>query len=164
MKKTKNLSAHWRGFTLTELLLYMGLTVIFLGVLTDIFVTTLDVKKESEATSAVEIDGRFIFLRLMYDVNHADGVTAPAALGESSTILTLDLDGVSDTFSFTNDNLTLNGAKLNSSESKISAGSFQKLGNVDGKASVQIKFTVTSVTQRPKGPELRDYQITLSTR
>ena len=115
------------GFTLTELLLYMGLTVIFLGVLTDIFVTTLDVKKESEATSAVEIDGRFILSRLMYDVNNADAITVPASLGESSTTLTLELDGVIDTFTFAGDNLTLNGDKLNSSESKISAGTFQKL-------------------------------------
>ena len=135
-----------KGFTLVELLIYMALAVIFLGVLTDLFVGTMDSKKESEAVSAVEEDGRFILSRLMYDANQ---------YGAESIIANYSLVG---------NNLILNGERLNSSETEVTSLVFQQLGNIGGKQSVQVKFKLESQTERPNGPEIRDYQITLGSR
>lgn len=135
-----------KGFTLIELLLYMALMIIFLGVLTDLFVSTLDLKKESEAVSAVEEDGRFILSRLTYDANQ----------NGAESIIT--------NYSLINNNLILNGEKLNSSESKVTEATFLKLGNLGGRQSVQAKFKLESLVERQNGSEIREYQITLGSR
>lgn len=134
------------GFTLIELLLYMGLAVILLGILTNLFVSTMDIKKESEATSFVEQDGRFILSRLIYDANQNGALS------------------IISNYSVIDNNLILNGESLNSSETKISEFSTTELGNTSGKKTVQVKFKLESVTQNPNGPKLRDYQITLGSR
>lgn len=145
------------GFTIVELLVYMGLSTIFLGVLTDIFIAILDSKIESEATSAVEQDSRFILTRLSYDAERASTMSA-------SSNLIMTIGGSTYTYSISGNNLTLNGDNLNSSETKISNLTFQQLGNPGGKPSVQVKFTATSVSQRSKGPEVRNYQTTIAAR
>ena len=152
------------GFTFIEVLLYMVLMTIFLGVLTNIFVSTLDQKKETEATSAVEQDGRFILSRFIYDFNRADAVITPLTLGEITNNLVLTSTGITLQYLLNVDNLTLGSDNLNSSESKISGLTFKKLGNIGGKPTVQITFTVTSQTDRSKGPEIRNYQTTLGIR
>ncbi len=134
------------GFTLIELLLYMGLMIIFLGILTDLFISTLDLKKESIAVSSVEQDGRFILNRFMYDANQN---------GAGSII---------SNYSLIDNNLILNGEKLNSSETEVTSLIFQQLGNVGGKQSVQVKLNLKSLTERENGPEEREYQITLGSR
>src|SRR3989344_9090196 len=78
-----NNSGLLRGVTLIELLLYMGLLALFLLVLTDIFVAITSVRTETETTSAVEQDGRFIISRLAYDVSRADSISIPPQLGQT---------------------------------------------------------------------------------
>ncbi|MBI3397592.1 prepilin-type N-terminal cleavage/methylation domain-containing protein [Candidatus Woesebacteria bacterium] len=158
MKKIKKLSS---GFTLVELLLYMAIMVVFLGVLTNIFVSILDSKAESEATSYVEQDGRFILSRLTYDIGRASLVSV-----SSPTNLSLTISGPADIYTLSGNDLTLDGIKLNGSETKISNLTFQKLGNAaaGSKQTVQIKFMLTSVTQRNSGQEVRNYQTTVGTR
>lgn len=129
-----------KGFTLVELLLYMGLVVIFLGVLTNLFVSVLDVKDESSGVSFVEQDGRFILSRLLYDANQSGA------------------DYISSNYSLVNNNLILNNEKLNNSETRVLEFTTLQLGNVGGKKSLQVKFKLES------GSETRDYQITLGSR
>jgi type II secretory pathway pseudopilin PulG len=157
-----------KGFTLVELLLYMALMTIFFGVLTNLFVATLDVKKESEATSAVEMDGKYILTRFGYDINRASAIGTPGTLGQTTSNMVLTIGGVTQTYALSSGNLTLtvNGqtANLNGSETTISGLSFQRLGNSGGEPDIQIKFTATSTTKRPKGPEVRNYQTTVGLR
>lgn len=153
-----------RGFTLVELIIYMGLLVIFLLVLSNIFASILDVRTESESISAVEQDGRFIMARLSYDINRATSVSTPASLGGSGSSLTLVIGAVNYTYALSGGNLVLTNDlgtnNLNSSESTISSLSFQKLGNSGGKETVKIQFTVNSVAQRDKGAETQTFYIT----
>src|SRR4030042_5852170 len=72
-----------KGFTLVEILLYMGLLAILLVVLTEILVSILAVKIEFEATSSVEQDSRFLLSRLFYDINRASAITTPGSIGSS---------------------------------------------------------------------------------
>ncbi len=153
-----------RGFTLVELIIYMGLLVIFLLVLSNIFASILDVRTESESISAVEQDGRFIMARLSYDINRASAVSTPASLGGSGNSLTMVIGSVNYTYALSGSNLVLTNDlgtnNLNSSESTISSLSFQRLGNSGGKDTVKIQFTVNSVAQRDKGVETKTFYIT----
>src|SRR3990167_8822134 len=88
-----------RGFTLIEIIIYMALLSIFLLTLTDIFVSILDVQLESDATSAVEQDGRFLLSRLAYDINRANAITIPGAIGSSSNSLEMTI--AADTYTYT---------------------------------------------------------------
>ena len=47
---------HKKGFTLVELLIYMALVVIFLGILTNLFISVIDVKNESISVGSIEQD------------------------------------------------------------------------------------------------------------
>lgn len=129
-----------KGFTLIELLLYMALVIIFLGILTNLFVSVLDIKNESTAQSSIEQDGRFILSRLLYDANVAGS------------------DAIALNYSLVGEDLILNNEKLNSSEIKVLEFTTLSLGNISGKKSLQVKFKLEA------GSETRDYQITLGSR
>ncbi len=79
------------GFTLVELLIYMGLLTIMVLIFTDIFTSIIDNQLGSENTSNVADDGRYIYSRFIYDVNRADSIVSPGvqqlrALTKSETV------------------------------------------------------------------------------
>jgi hypothetical protein len=154
-----------QGFTIVELLIYCGILTVFLYVMTNIFTSVLSMQLESETASAVVTDGRFILSRLTYDVGRASSIVTPVALGDQTSNLVLHI-GVSDyTYAVTNGNLILASAAgsgaLNGYGTSISNVSFRRYGNVNGKNSIRVMFTLTSVTQRSNGPETRDYETTI---
>lgn len=156
------------GFTIVEILIFFGLTSIFLTVITDLFVAIFDVKRESEATSAVEQDGRFILSRLIYDISRASAITNPSSMGATSNSLVLTIGGSANTYALSGGNLNLaNGAgvnSLNSSETSVSAITFQRIGNEVTNETVRVNFTVESTTARNSGSEVRSYQTTVGRR
>lgn len=129
-----------KGFTLIELLIYMALVVIFLGILTNLFISVIDVKNESTAVSDIEQDGRFILTRLLYDSNQNGALS------------------IATNYSLVENKLTLNGENLNSLDTKVLEFITVPLGNIGGKQSLQVKFKLEN------GMEVRDYQITLGSR
>lgn len=157
-----------RGFTLVEFLLYMALLSIFLLTLTDLFTAILNVRLESEATSTVEQDGRFILARLAYDIPQASSITTPLSLGSTASTLQMTISATTYTYALSGSDLNLTiGAstnKLNGSETSISGLSFKKLGNAGGKETISIQFTLSSKTQRPSGPEIRTFTTTIGRR
>ena len=156
------------GFTIVEILIFFGLTSIFLTVITDLFVSIFDVKRESEATSAVEQDGRFILARLIRDVSRATAVTTPASLGASGSSLVLTIGGAANTYAVSGGNLNLSNSagvsRVNSSETAISAITFQRVGNALTNETVRVNFTIESVTKRNSGSEIRTFQTTVGRR
>lgn len=156
------------GFTLVELLIYMGLISILMVFMSQLFGAIFDVKIESEANSAVDQDGRFILSRLIYDIERSAAITTPLNYGSSSTSLVLTIDGVSNSYSVTGGNLQLaNGsgtANINSSQTAVSNMSFLKIGNETANETVQISFTLSSIAQRTAGSEVRTYQTTVGRR
>jgi type II secretory pathway pseudopilin PulG len=163
------INKHSRGFTITELLIYMGIFTILLVVLTEIFVTTLNVQLESEATSSVDQDSRFILSRLMYDIQRASRIDVPASLGSlPGDTLSLIIGGDTYTYALNNTDLELdrNGTanKLNSFDTTISNVVFQRLGNPGGVNSIKVGFTVSSKVQRASGPEIKNVQTMIGLR
>ena len=157
-----------QGFSFIELLLYMGLLVGFLVVLTDLFVTSLDVQIESEATSVLQEDGRYLLARLSYDLGRSSVIVQPAVLGQITPVLQLTIDGTSYTYGSSGTNLILIGPlgtqQLNSYGSTVSGFSAQRIGDSEGKPTVRILLTVTSVARRTRGPETKTFQTTLGIR
>ncbi|MFA5933460.1 MAG: prepilin-type N-terminal cleavage/methylation domain-containing protein [Microgenomates group bacterium] len=157
-----------KGFTLVEMLIYMGLMAGFLLVLTDVLVAILDVKAESAATSSVQTDGRFITARLAYDVALATSISQPATLGASGGTLTMVVGGNTYTYSLNGTNLqlvnNLGTNNLNSSESQVSGLTFQRLGNTGGKDTIKVTYTLTSATTRVAGSEVRTFTTTVGRR
>src|SRR6266568_6925831 len=76
-----------RGSTLIEMLLYMGIFAILLVVLTQIFSAIIDVQLESESTSVVSQDAKFLLARLNYDIQQSQNVLIPSSLGSQASTL-----------------------------------------------------------------------------
>ena len=157
-----------KGFTFVELLLYMGLLSFLLLVQTQILTSVLSVELESEATSSIQQDARFILARIVYDINRAENIVSPATPSAVTDSLELIINGTSNTYSLSGENLmianSLGSDNLNSFGTRISGLSFKRLGNVDGKNTITFSFTVTSITQREQGPESRTIKTTAGLR
>lgn len=167
-------SLHERGFTLVELLLYMGIFSILLVILLQLFSTILSTHAESRATSSVNQDGNFILNRLTYDIHNASGIISPS-LGNSCnwpSIPSCQLmfsSGVYQVASEGNLTLTAGGKtdSLNSLNTKITNMTFITLGNAapGSKPSVQIQFTLQSKIKRDAGVwQTQTFQTTVATR
>lgn len=157
-----------KGFTLVELLLYMGILALLLLVQTQILTSVLSVQLESEANTSVSWDARFIMARLIYDINRAENIVTPATPSAQTNSLTLTINGISNTYSLSGGNLLISNNlgpdNLNSDATSISNLSFKRLGNTGGKNTVTFSLTITSITQREHGPESRTIQATAGLR
>lgn len=157
-----------KGYSLIEILIYMALLGIFLFGLTQLFVSSLDLNIESEANSSVEQDGRFILSRFRYDFLQASSINSPGSHGASGILLQLTASGVNYTYAVADGNLTVsdgvNSYQLNSSRSLVSDINFLRLGNIGGKNTITVSFTLTSIAAQVKGPETRTYNLTFGIR
>lgn len=155
------------GFTLVEFLIYFGLMAVVMVVITDLFLSLLELKSESHSASIVAIDGQFLPTRLQYDVSHADAILQPAALGEASTQLKVMIDGAVITYSLQGTELlrTANSVTLPLlSGTDISELQFKRLGNVGGKHTIAVQYRLTSPIELPSGKHSLFYQTTLGVR
>lgn len=161
-----------KGFTLVELLLYMGILSVMLSILVTVFVTAVDVQLESEASSSVQRDGTYILAKLAYDVHRGSAITIPPSLGAETNSLKIVIGGVDYTYSLDgNENLTLlnnlGTDNLNSYDSKVSALTVKRLGNPGGvEDTLKINFILTSRTKRTgtAGYETKNFETNLSLR
>ena len=165
MKNSKRSLTSRQGFTIVELLVYVGILVVFIYMLTNMFTAVIDMQLESESTSAVVQDSRYILSRFNYDIKRASSITTPSTLGSQSSTLVLRIGSSDYTYDLVNGNLVLTGASgtgvLNSTGTHVSGVSFRRYGNVNGKHSVRIAFTLTSTTDRISGPEVQNFQTTV---
>lgn len=157
-----------RGFTLIELLIYFGLYSILIVVLTQLMVTILDAKLESENRTALQSESRYLQNRLLYDIRRADSVDLPAAAGESSPSLELTIDGQSVTYSIASDaSLTLTTAGETASLSSrlhVTAFSAQKVTSPSSHDSVVILLGLEAQNQTHQGVDTETIEFTGSTR
>ncbi len=157
-----------KGFTIVELLIYMGLLSILIAVVTEIFLSILDLQSQSTAVSSVAQDGKYVLSKLSYDIRNATTISTPSTLGQSSPTLQLTIDGDSNSYSGTSGDLVVTNASgsdnLTSYGSQISNLSFRRLGTSGGKNSLAISFTLTSRQALKSGYEVRDYQTTIGLR
>jgi Tfp pilus assembly protein PilE len=158
-----------KGITIVELIVYIGLLSIFMLVLLDVFVTILNSKLESESTSALNQDARYIYSKLSYDVANADSMTLPSTVSPTGSTLTITTSGVTHTYSLDgsgNINLTTGGTtmKLNSIDTNLSNLTFTRLEAPNAKPMVKISYTVNSLIELKSGEATRTIDTTFGLR
>jgi type II secretory pathway pseudopilin PulG len=138
-----------KGFTIIELLVYSVLLVMFLAILSNLFLSSIDIKIASEGASYQGQDARAIIERFNYDFLRASAVTSPT-LGASSGTLSLTISGSATSYALSNGKLAVTDNSgtynLNGSETTVSALNFETLGNTNGKRSVKMTFTINDQT------------------
>lgn len=156
------------GFTLIELILFMGILSGLLFMITTIFAQTLDSQRESITTTKVAQDGNYILNRLSYDFLQASTIVTPSTLGQPATTLTITVNGQNHTYAISGSNLTLTdqtgSVQLNGYETTASNFTVSRYGNTDGKHTVSVSFTLTSKTRKNTGFEVENFQSTFGLR
>lgn len=156
------------GFTLIELIIYMGILSVLLLVFSNFFATIIDTRLSSQKVTSVDQDREYLFNRLLYDVHRATAITAPAAIGQSGNTLTLIIDGTAHTYQITGTTLTLTNPsdtyQLNSHDTRITSFTVTRVGVNSFTETVRISLTLESQAVTNTGPETRTIQTTIGLR
>src|SRR5438105_2943179 len=122
-----------QGFTIVEMLLYMGILSVLVTVLSMVLVTLLDAQLESKSVSDVDQDGRYLMAKFAYDLHMAQSINTPATAGAQLSTMQTTMNSLNYTYSLNNGNLQIaqggNTDILNSSENNISGLTFKRVGN-----------------------------------
>ena len=152
------------GFTLVELLIYMGLLTILIVIFTQIFISIIENQLSSTNTSNVADDGRYIYSRFIYDVGRADSIIEPELFGSSSANLILVINGENHTYSTSSGNLVISNPSgtynLNGYGSSISNLLFTKVGTDSAKDTVRINFTISGNITKEGIADEQNFQTT----
>ncbi len=155
------------GFTLVELLLYMGLLTVFMTGLTTLFLTSLETQMEGQAVSIVSQEGQYLLQRIEYDVYRADLITIPTP-GTSGDTLSLLIDGQPFIYqlSGTAIELTAGGSTQSMHRADLSISDLQFTRVSDGSDfdSLRVSFTASAGAQPPRGSEDRSFATTIGVR
>ncbi|MGI8419813.1 MAG: PilW family protein [Candidatus Levyibacteriota bacterium] len=160
-----------RGFTLIELIIYIGILSVLLGVMSSVFTTVVDVQLESNATASVDQDGRYLLGKLLHDfqANTPVVIKQPKDPGTQTNYLQLNLNNsLSDTIYSVdgNGNLQLTessaSAQLNSYDTNISSFSATRIGLNDSHDTVRVSFTIRSRTKERSGYETKTFTSTFA--
>jgi prepilin-type N-terminal cleavage/methylation domain-containing protein len=158
-----------KGFTLIELVLYMGILAILLTLMSSIFTSIVDVQIQSTTTSSVNQDGRYLLSKLLYDVKNSSAILVPANPGTQSSTMQLTINSINYTYSASSSgNLqVVNGTTgetnvLNSYDTSISGLTFTRIGNGGTSDTVRVSYTVTGrAIERAGQQETKTFQTTL---
>jgi len=163
-EELKNRKLKQRGSTLVEFLLYMALLSGFLIILTNIFLSIVELKIDSESISSIEQEGRFIMARMIHDLHRASSITTPASAGDTSASLVIVIGGSNYTFQLSGTDFQMTDAvgisALNGSGTEISGLSFQRVGNSGGKHTIKAEFSITSAEDRISGSQTKTFKFT----
>lgn len=158
----------YKGTTLIELLLYIGLLSVFIGLLTGLFGTAMEIFLSSQSSTGISTDSTYILSRLTYDVQRAQSIATPELPGNSSSSLTLVIDGINYTYaSDSNGNLiytnNLGNFNLNSHLVGVSDIQFTKVGNSGGiEDTIKIEIKLLSRVEQPKGNDEETISTTIA--
>jgi len=149
-----------KGFTLIEMVLYMGILVLLIGVLSSIFSAIISVQLDSTATSSVDQDGRYLLAKFTRDVASSSATIIPANPGNQTTTLQLTINSINYTYSLdsNNDLQIVNNSTnetnvLNSYNTSVSGLTFTRIGSGDSNDTIQITYTITSRTKEKAGQQ-----------
>jgi hypothetical protein len=155
-----------KGFTQIELILSMGILMILIGVMSNVFGQIVDVQIESKQISSIDQNGRYVLARLIHDMQNAQSIASPSAVGEPVGTMKIRINSIDYTYSVSpSGNLILtnnNGVDvLNSSSTSVSGLTFTRIGTGSNSDTIRVGFTLTSRTIRLDQREIKSFQTTL---
>lgn len=162
-----------KGVSIVELIIYIGLLSIFMLVLVDVFVTILNAKLESESTSVLNQDIRYIYSKIAHDVANADSMSLPANLGDTGNTLRVIRGGVTHTYKrdLISGDLILTASdeplpmKLNGDDTTfLTDPIFTRIGPPGEKPTVKVTFTIKSLIVVPSGDQTQTIDTTFGLR
>jgi type II secretory pathway pseudopilin PulG len=150
-----------KGFTLIEMLIYMGLVAAFLVILSSLFTAILETQLDTQSRSALDQGGQYLLNRLSYDIRRADSVTVPASIGNTGQQLTLMIDGVAYSYFLANQKVQLTVGSstytITPFDLLISGFTVVRRGNSSGKPVIDISLSLTSLTTSlSEQPQIKD--------
>jgi len=152
-----------KGFTLIELVLYVGVTSIMLLVIVVFLANLLQSRIKNQTIAEVEQQGIQVMQIITQTTRNAENITAPL-IGTSASSLTLDvLAGANDPTVFDLFEGTVRIAEGNSSavsltNSRVVVSNliFQNLSRADTSGIIRIQFTLTHIN--PENRNEYNYQ------
>jgi len=157
-----------KGFTLIELILYMGILVLLITVLSSILSAIVDVQLNSNSTSSVDQDGNYLLAKLTHDVASSSAILIPANPGNQTSTLQLTINSINYTYSLNSsnnlqvvNNSTNETDVLNSYNTSVSGLTFTRIGSGGSGDTVQVTYTVTSRIKERAGYESKGFTTTL---
>lgn len=157
-----------RGFTLVEMLIYMGLLVSFVAVLSAMLVSILENQLSSNASSTIEQEAQYIASRLEYDLTRSTSVSTPAGAGDTATSLVTTIGGSPYTFAVNSNKLTSTDSsgttQLHGEDTVVSNFTVTRVGNPSGIHSFIIQFTLSSLIEETGVTESKDVRLTTGLR
>ncbi len=137
-----------QGFTLVELIISFGLTTVLITVLSQVFISILNLRQKSEATSSLAQDSRYILSRLAYDIDSSSAITVPGNNSTSSD-LTLTISGQTYHYELSGTVLTLSVAggtpvALSSPGSQLTSLTFTRDNSATSNRSLHLDFTLAA--------------------
>lgn len=152
------------GFSIVELLIYMGLFSGFLVILSALFISTLEAQSDASATSHTDQDSWYVYSRLQHDLYQASSITTPANNGDETNSLVLEVDGSTITYSLVNNQLAITKDAqtdpIVSGEVSVSNLNFKRLGNESGTSSILVNMQL----QNSVSVQVKDVNITVGLR
>jgi type II secretory pathway pseudopilin PulG len=157
-----------KGFTLIELVLYMGILVLLITVLSTILTAIVDVQLNSNSTSSVDQDGNYLLAKLTHDVASSSAVLVPANPGNQTSTLQLTINSINYTYSLNSSNnlQVVNSSTnetnvLNSYNTSVSGLTFTRIGSGGSGDTVQVTYSITSRIKIRGGFETKSFTTTL---
>ncbi len=153
------------GFTLIELIIFMGLFSIIITILTSLFAATVQQQMSTQALSSSESDAAYLLARLEYDIDRATSVNEPFAIGETSSNLELTISGNTYQYSVIDGVLLLETPtgthRLTNPRSTVESISFQKIGNTGGAPTIKILMQIKGIAENIPVPQIATLDTTI---
>src|SRR5579864_470557 len=92
------------GLTLIELVVYLGMLVLLISVLSSIFSAIVDVQLNSNSTSGVNQDGAYILAKLNHDIASTSAILVPANPGNQTSTMQVTINSINYTYSLNSSN------------------------------------------------------------
>jgi len=149
-----------KGFTLIEMVLYIGILTLLLGVMSAILGSIVSVQLESTSTSSVDQDGRYILEKFTRDVASSSAILIPVNPGIQTNTFQITINSINYTYSIdSNNNLqVINNSTneinvLNSYDTTVSSLTFTRIGSGTNNDTIQITYVVTSRNKEKAGQQ-----------
>lgn len=157
-----------KGFTLVEMVVYMGILSLLLVVFIDMFAQLVNKQLETESLSATQSDANYLLSRLSYDFGRAKSISLPTTPSSASAKLRLLIGSTNYDYYASSSSLIATSSatimQLNSADTTISNLTFQRLGLGNAWDVVQIKCDISSKSKKQSGYEVTHFSTTLGIR
>lgn len=157
-----------RGLTLVELVIYLGMLVLLISVLSSIFSAIVDVQLNSNSTSGINQDGAYILAKFNHDIASSSAILTPANPGNQTSTMQVTINSIIYTYSLTSgnnlqivNNSTNETNVLNSYNTSVSGLTFTRIGSGGSNDTVQVSYTITSRIKERGGYETKSFTTTL---